>query len=160
CLAIRGGITLKITKSLYNALRSFRHSKVEDGTRALWADGVCINQEDLEERGQQVKLMAEIYRSARRVITYVGEDTANVERGIDLAKKLILCSNELGAFPTAVTSAYRKYNVPYMEDPAWHSLRDFLCRPWYTRIWIIQESLHNNNMLIMCGKVVIPWKLF
>ena len=41
CLAIRGGMTLKITKSLYNALRSIRHSKVEDGTRALWADGVC-----------------------------------------------------------------------------------------------------------------------
>lgn len=51
-LVLQDGMTLKITKSLYNALRSIRHSNVEDGARALWADGVCINQEDLEERGQ------------------------------------------------------------------------------------------------------------
>ena len=162
CLAIRGGKTLKITKSLYNALRNIRHSKVEDGARALWADGACINQEDMKERGQQVKLMAEIYRSARRVITYIGEDNANVEQGIDLAKKLLLCSKELDTNPsdTALTSTYRKYNVPNVHDPAWYSLRDFLSRPWYTRIWIIQESLHNNNMLMMCGKVAIPWEIF
>lgn len=106
--------------------------------------------------------MAEIYRWARRVITYIGEDTANVERGIDLAKKLISCSEELNthATPAVASPVYHKYNVPNIYDPAWHSLRDFFCRPWYTRIWIIQESLHNNNMLMMCGKVIIPWELF
>jgi hypothetical protein len=161
-LALRGGTTLKITESLYNALRSIRHSLVEDGSRAVWADGVCINQEDLDERSQQVRLMAEIYHSAHRVITYVGEDAANVERGIGLAEKLILCSKELNTYstPAVVNSVYHKYNVPNRYDPAWPSLRDFLCRPWYTRMWIIQESLQNSNMLMMCGNVAMPWKLF
>jgi Heterokaryon incompatibility protein (HET) len=164
-LALRGGLSLKITESLYNALRSIRHSKIEDGARAVWADGVCINQEDVVERGQQVKLMAEIYHSACRVITYVGEDVANVERGIDLASNLIRCSKELETC-TPVTSnladrVHRKHGIPRNRyHPAWHSLRDFLHRPWYTRMWIIQESLHNDNMVMMCGKTSISWEIF
>jgi hypothetical protein len=161
-LALRGGMSLKITESLYNALQSIRHSKVEDGARALWADGVCINQEDLAERSEQVKLMAEIYRSASRVITYIGEDIANVKRGIDLAKKLVECSKELDTniSPAVGSRVYRKYDIPDRYDPAWESLRDFLHRPWYTRIWIVQESLQNNKMLMMCGKTCMPWEIF
>jgi len=106
--------------------------------------------------------MAEIYRSERRVITYIGEDTGNVERGIDLAKKFILCSEGLDAHVTPAVAApvFHKHNIPDKYDPAWPSLQDFLCRPWYTRVWIIPESLHNNNMLMMCGKVAISWDIF
>jgi hypothetical protein len=49
-LRLLGGRTLKITASLYSALRNIRHAGTEDGIRTLWADGVCINQQDVEER--------------------------------------------------------------------------------------------------------------
>jgi hypothetical protein len=39
-----------ITRNLRDALRQVRHQNV---TRLLWADSICINQEDLEEQGQQ-----------------------------------------------------------------------------------------------------------
>ncbi|KAG9228491.1 heterokaryon incompatibility, partial [Amylocarpus encephaloides] len=38
----------------------------------LWADGICINQLDVEEKTCQVKLMGEIYRRARGVVAHVG----------------------------------------------------------------------------------------
>lgn len=38
----------------------------------LWADGICINQEDLIERGQQVNMMGEIYGRAALVIAHTG----------------------------------------------------------------------------------------
>ncbi len=65
------GKTLSITLSLGNALRRVRHP---DRERALWADGICINQEDKEERGHQVILMAAIYSAAHQVLCWLGED--------------------------------------------------------------------------------------
>jgi hypothetical protein len=38
----------------------------------LWADGICINQLDVEEKTSQVKLMDEIYRRAKGVVAHLG----------------------------------------------------------------------------------------
>ena len=43
----------------------------------LWIDALCINQEDTAERNQQVMLMADIYREAKVVDIWLGQD----ERG-------------------------------------------------------------------------------
>jgi hypothetical protein len=40
--------------------------------RLLWVDYLCINQEDIEERGHQVSLMDRIYQSASRVLISLG----------------------------------------------------------------------------------------
>ncbi|KAF7541528.1 hypothetical protein G7Z17_g11953 [Cylindrodendrum hubeiense] len=161
-LAIQGGSTIKIAESLYNALRATRHSKIEDGARNLWADGVCINQGDQNERSQQVMLMAEVYQSAHRVITYIGENTLKVDRGINLANNLISCFEERRKTINSATvlNVYAKHSIPSESDPDWASLRDFLDRSWYTRIWIIQESVQNPNMIMMCGDVEIDWNIF
>ena len=39
-----------ITDSLYNALRDIRREAPSEGSRVVWADGICINQDDLIER--------------------------------------------------------------------------------------------------------------
>ncbi|CAH0045575.1 unnamed protein product [Clonostachys solani] len=132
-LNLRGGSPIKITESLYHALKDIRYSAIEDGPRYLWADGVCINQEDIDERNQQVGLMAEIYGSALKVITYVGQDTLDVKKGIKLAETLVLARKE------SVNKSNAKRQIPDETDPAWPALRDFLGRNWYTRMWIIQD---------------------
>ncbi|PMD57690.1 uncharacterized protein K444DRAFT_533697, partial [Hyaloscypha bicolor E] len=38
----------------------------------LWADGICISQDNNEEKGLQVKLMGKIYDSAMNTIIYLG----------------------------------------------------------------------------------------
>ncbi|RYC55228.1 hypothetical protein CHU98_g10985, partial [Xylaria longipes] len=75
------GATLSVTANLHGALTAFRHrplsgsSSSSDGSdpgtgparrqvRRLWADAVCINQEDLPERTSQVELMARIFAGA------------------------------------------------------------------------------------------------
>lgn len=64
------GVTLKITKSLADALRHIpmqwkRATGDQDVTRLrLWADALCINQEDTDEKNYQVPLMEEIYPAA------------------------------------------------------------------------------------------------
>ncbi len=59
-----------ITVNLAQCLVSLRSPYT---TRVLWADAVCINQEDLEEKGSQISLMGSIYQTATRVLIRLGE---------------------------------------------------------------------------------------
>ncbi|KAF2265378.1 HET-domain-containing protein, partial [Lojkania enalia] len=62
------GQRFPITKNLGKALRQIRRPTAK--TR-LWADAICINQEDPKERSCQVSLMSRIYRSASRVTVFL-----------------------------------------------------------------------------------------
>jgi hypothetical protein len=62
---------IMITKSLEEALQRLR-STYE--TLHIWADGICINQEDILERESQVKLMGQVYRQAKQVKIWLGPD--------------------------------------------------------------------------------------
>ena len=64
------GSILSITTSLYTALRYLR--KI-DQPRIIWADGICINQADIDERSFQVTLMGDIYMRARELQIWLGE---------------------------------------------------------------------------------------
>ena len=51
--------TLPVTVNLFHALKYLRHEAI---SRTFWIDAICVNQEDLDERGKQVQRMADIYR--------------------------------------------------------------------------------------------------
>ncbi|KAN0095053.1 hypothetical protein V8E51_015764 [Hyaloscypha variabilis] len=69
-----------ITKSLYRSLGTLSSCLDTKATNLweqgqaiyLWADGICINQLDVEEKTWQVKLMGEIYRRAEGVVAHLG----------------------------------------------------------------------------------------
>jgi hypothetical protein len=63
---------IEITVSLAQALRRFRPAHSEDSPRILWADAICINQENLLEKNTQVPLMRGINSVARRVVIWIG----------------------------------------------------------------------------------------
>ncbi|KAK4890639.1 hypothetical protein LTR27_010678 [Elasticomyces elasticus] len=67
CIA---GRTALVTRNLANALRRLRDMPQE----SFWADAVCVNQEDLDECGQQVRLMMDIYSNAAIVYSYLNDD--------------------------------------------------------------------------------------
>ncbi|KAK5732197.1 hypothetical protein LTR17_010774 [Elasticomyces elasticus] len=67
CLA---GRTTLVTRNLASALRRLRDMPQE----SFWADAICVNQADLDERGQQVRLMMDIYSSAAMVYSYLNDD--------------------------------------------------------------------------------------
>src|SRR5271156_2724282 len=59
---------LPLNQSLTSALRHFRH---DQEPRLLWADAICINQSDADEKSRQVNMMREVYRQARRVLIWL-----------------------------------------------------------------------------------------
>jgi len=64
---------LSITESLYLALRALRYP---DRSRIVWADAVCINQSDNDEKSNQVQNMGSVYATASMVIVWLsnGDD--------------------------------------------------------------------------------------
>ncbi|KAH0421735.1 ankyrin repeat and sam domain containing protein 6 [Colletotrichum camelliae] len=89
-----------IQENLYLALQEFRRSKdfVEDRTRMLWADAICINQDDLDERATEVKRMDEIFSTAIKSTVWLGPslglEGVDTQVYFDLISRLIdnLCS--------------------------------------------------------------------
>jgi hypothetical protein len=69
------GKRLGITENLYKALRVLQRDAM--GDLKVWADAVCINQNDLAERSDQVFLMREIYHSAAEVRIWLGPSTTD-----------------------------------------------------------------------------------
>src|ERR1700712_288704 len=65
------GLTLPLYGNLASALRHLRNTKQ---ARVLWIDSLCINQEDILERNEQVKRMVNIYHLASRVVVFLGTE--------------------------------------------------------------------------------------
>lgn len=70
------GLPLQVTNSLFTALKRLR---VQDGPRVLWADAVCIDQQNPAEKNEQVMLMSQIYARPKRVLIWLGDDTTGLE---------------------------------------------------------------------------------
>jgi hypothetical protein len=65
---------VKFTGNLEALLLRFRHASK---CRYLWIDSICINQDDLQERGAQVQMMADIYYLSQQVLIWLGEEDQN-----------------------------------------------------------------------------------
>jgi hypothetical protein len=74
--------TLSVTRNLYNALRCFRKDKTMTSSW-IWVDSICINQADVAERGEQVKLMRHIYFEVRLVHVWLGTPDPPTHRLLD-----------------------------------------------------------------------------
>jgi hypothetical protein len=71
----------------------------ETGSKMVWADAICINQEDVIERNHQVQLMKEIYTKASKVVVWLGPD------GEGHAKKAVAAIE----FVTTYLSNYKRF---------------------------------------------------
>jgi len=134
--AIIDGSVIPITESLFRALQDLR---LRNGkSRVLWADAICINQDDIDERQHQVSVMGAIYRQASRVITYIGPETDDSTDGIRLATKLMRFqySDEPIVLGTDASSTARlaALGLPPATDPGWQALKALCLRGWVSNM--------------------------
>lgn len=87
---ICNGRLMKITYNLWVALKAV-WSKFP--TRKLWVDAICINQDDISERNQQVAMMGDIYSRAECVAICVGEATPHSDAFLRSSTSLRLATS-------------------------------------------------------------------
>ncbi|KAJ4361053.1 uncharacterized protein N0V89_001622 [Didymosphaeria variabile] len=158
------GKVLKITDNLYAALMAYCRSHRD---RVLWADAICINQADTAEKAQQVALMAEIYSMAKLVqvwLTLPSEWTMDAMKYIkDLSAKAdkfgiskdVGQPRVVGGWPTVdITSSESEKLI---HDANKHHVDFLLWRPWFNRVWVVQEVALAKDLVVSCGHTTLAW---
>ncbi|RDW64068.1 hypothetical protein BP5796_10570 [Coleophoma crateriformis] len=139
------GMNLPVTQNLRHALHRLRPN-VEPGL-VLWVDAVCINQEDVSERGIQTGKMREIYRHAETVNVWLGLQNHDSGAAIELVDELNTCTpSEVGGI----------IQDPQRADQI-KALVVLFRRQYYFRIWVVQEVQSARKAVVYCGPNVIPW---
>lgn len=132
---------MSITPNLDCALR---HLRKVDSNRVLWVDALCINQEDMDEKVSQIKMMQGIYMLASGVLVWLGPGTPETESAMKAIEK----------FDKQAWQTY-EFQVNFME---------IMYRDWFTRIWVVQEFVlgwnPKENPKVGCGSVWVHWISF
>ncbi|KAM3064776.1 hypothetical protein ACMFMG_008361 [Clarireedia jacksonii] len=154
------GRIINITANLDIVLQRIRLSTAP---RILWADSICINQEDVAERGKQVELMGKIYSKASQVLMYIGSDNdghgeavASLVSELDvmILREIERAGHSWNAFPSLSAEERGRF----LADRRWNSLLIMTQQPWFGRGWIIQEAALSTNGLMIWGTMEISWR--
>lgn len=99
----------------------------------LWADAICINQDDVQEKGHQVNMMGKIYTKAIGVIVWLGQDyEGHAKRAFGLVERLLTdMSHHILPNPEAVYN-YNGIRPEDIEDwDAWASMGKISQNEWF-----------------------------
>ncbi|KAH6853516.1 heterokaryon incompatibility protein-domain-containing protein [Chaetomium sp. MPI-CAGE-AT-0009] len=160
------GSKVKMPRNLESALRRLRH---QDRPRHVWADSVCINQQDIPERGQQVSIMRNIYLSAERVLVWLGLDEHD-EAGTAFAAVCDIVRAWRPEGDRVGFGGYASLLEPMDDDAlasirttvdekAWAALRTLFELNYFRRFWIIQELALGSSAIVFWGQHRISWGL-
>ncbi|CAG9991797.1 unnamed protein product [Clonostachys byssicola] len=136
------GRVIGITASLYFALKRLRKPKQ---SVQLWVDAICIDQSDEKDGGKeksaQIRLMPEIFQRATQVIVWVGEEMNEDSHVFKYFRELISVEAQGSGAATIAD-----------DSETWDSINKFFKRPWFQRVWIIQELVFASDVKVMAGK--------
>jgi Heterokaryon incompatibility protein (HET) len=145
------GWRVDITPNLCGALRFLRHPVEEV---VVWADALCINQEDIDERGKQVRLMGSIYANAAQVMVWLGEEDGDTKLAFEALRNLAASHrqslNESSGYGTIID----------VDNAQLGAIKRILERPWFSRTWTLQEVVLAKDALFVCGNEQISFSTF
>jgi hypothetical protein len=108
------GIERHVTTNLESALRHLRMS--EHGDSSFWVDAIYINQEDVFERSHQVRVICDIYKTANKVIAWLGEERDGSDEAIQMIE---MWAEVLMRFLPDIEAAVRHMVEQSVSDENW-----------------------------------------
>lgn len=136
-----------------SAAAILRYIIANKSNKYYWMDALCINQNDLEEKAYQVPLMYCVYSSAEDVTAWVGEESSDSGAALDFVEWLERQFEGLAQTEIPLTR-----NIMNNTSEQWKALARFLDRPFFRRIWIIQEMVAASNAMLICGERQLEWE--
>ncbi|KAF2670195.1 hypothetical protein BT63DRAFT_478378 [Microthyrium microscopicum] len=111
----------------------------------LWIDQLTIDQSNKEEKSHQVQLMGNIYSCASSVVAWLGlasEDSQHARIFIEQQ--------------TSGTMSKSDVDLQSTSSETWKLAPKILQRPYWTRLWIMQELALAKDVTFVCGEWVWP----
>lgn len=158
---------VSVTRSLESSLRWARYhwqkKYPERGAHEfrLWADAVCINQADVDEKNHQVPLMDKIYSTAELTLGAIAVDDPAVCEGMKAYSQIydVLTEGQLRLSELKDHTWLRR--IPslccdnicdgFPRNSAWRGLNALLSQPYWERVWIVQEICLSKQLQLICA---------
>ena len=160
-----GDRMLAVTSNLAEALQYLRY---EDRSRILWIDAICVDQQNIPERGHQVSRMADIFRSASPVLIWLGPEYASSDvamralSALGSSVRVDWGTQELTPLSGDSYTVWEVMPSPFSRHGSvLRSIEVLLDRLWFKRLWIWQEvRLAKTGAQILCGDKIMLWETF
>ena len=141
------GNRFSATVNMYKALMRLRETLQACQPVQIWIDAICINQDNVTERNQQVGLMGDIYKGAKTVHIWLGEGTSRTPETFILLEKLSKWQSIWDLVPSdRIASAFE-------------ALTEVLSAAWWSRVWVVQEALLAFNPMLHCGDLSLRFNV-
>ncbi|KAL8861152.1 MAG: hypothetical protein Q9178_002368 [Gyalolechia marmorata] len=152
------GHRFPVTRSLYNALSHLSDAfEVNEKELHIWADAVCINQDDQEERAREVKKMGVIYSQCFSVTAWLEDPTPAIACELSSVRNFLDSMSSAGIRDMDMySSGFGLVMDLITRLSAAHSLEvvsfGLALSPFWERLWTIQEVALPPAILFHYGK--------
>lgn len=168
-------IEVMVTINLHQALQRLRDEKVE----LVWADALCINQADDQEKSLQVRNMKQVYAKAEATYAWLGgpehdkaafalsflchlpshpellTDMPHRSKSLVKDDMQLVVSNSRNDMPAGIAPLQQNFCMRCKVEAAFQGLIGLCERPYWRRRWVIQEVTTATRSRIICGKQMI-----
>jgi hypothetical protein len=166
------GVEFPVTVNLAAALKHAKthwtrhHPDQDPASFRLWVDAICIDQDNVTERSQQVQNMAILYSSADLVIAWLGNSTAIIERAFETFELVWREVSELPKDAFCKLEWLEKYPMLYEDniesslpfnDDGWPATWQLFMLPYWKRVWIFQEAVLATTLLLCAGDLSLEY---
>ena len=155
-------VTESLAAALQHAPSHWRSYHADKNAESfwLWADAICINQDDVRERNEQVKLMSLIYNKAELVIGWLGDVNRPIllaletfvliaEAAEDLSEDDFYSLDWMGEHRSLFVENFGLDVLEtYPKNERWYSLTVLFDLPYWSRAWIFQETAFARDLLL------------
>ncbi|KAK2754413.1 hypothetical protein FQN54_007057 [Arachnomyces sp. PD_36] len=139
-----------VRQNLHDVLETLRRES--EATSLWWIDAICIDQGSRSERNHQVSLMKFIYEKASTVLVWLGPGRDGSDDVMRWVKSMYDHRSDEDWL-----------RQQFQAVPAVKTLSD-LCklfqRPYWNRIWIVQEIVCGGDIVLFCGQESAPAAAF
>lgn len=149
CLVTLDGLEFPMTRSLWGALQCLRSGSF---AVIVWSDAICINQQNSDERGVQVRKMTSIYSNAYEVAIWLGRKEDDSDAAIDLMCSFVEWGHSETIIKDIITSPERTWQF--------HALVELFQRDYWDRLWCLQEVQNAKKVMVYCGLRATPWETY
>ncbi|KAI7497721.1 hypothetical protein KC367_g5675 [Hortaea werneckii] len=151
------GESTEVTGNLNSGLEALEASPIIRDVYKVWADAICIDQGNLQERNREVARMRDVYRASTNIVIWLGE--ASDES--DLAFDFICGVAHAWGRGLREAQAYLCDIIPRKGVELFRALTRLILRSYWGRTWIIQEvACGNADTLVLCGTKSTVWSDF